>query len=142
MSSTKIILTSTGIGMAIGGLSGGYIGWTINKQKKMKMLRKSSETTSSGHSFAISDHKSEENSNESTVSSKKTKNYDTRSFVNISSKTSLKPSEDLLPVNLKQLRKKHNYDLFDDLLFLYKFSLYDNSSFVGICNKIDSHAEM
>ncbi len=31
--SSKIILTSTGIGMALGGLSGGYIGWTIQRQK-------------------------------------------------------------------------------------------------------------
>ncbi|MAD25063.1 MAG: hypothetical protein CMO44_12910 [Verrucomicrobiales bacterium] len=135
--SSKIILTSTGIGMALGGLSGGYIGWTIQRQKKSKLPKNSSETATSGHSFPISEQ-SKDNSRKNTSLSKKTPNYDNRSFVNISSKASLKQSGDLLPVNLKQLRQKQNYELFDDLLFLYKFSLYDNSSFVGICNKVDS----
>lgn len=129
----KIIITSTSVGMAIGGLSGGYIGWRIHKRKKN--ARAALDTVSS------SSIDSKKSSQKSVVSSSKKApptSYDNRSFVDISSKTSLKPSGDLLPLNLKQLRNKTNYELFDDLMFLYKFSLHDNAAFVGICNKVDS----
>ena len=128
---SKIIITSTSVGMAIGGLSGGYIGWRIHNRKKN--ARAALDTVSS-----IDSKKSSQKSVDSSSTKAPPATYDNRSFVDISSKTSLKPSGDLLPLNLKQLRNKTNYELFDDLMFLYKFSLHDNAAFVGICNKVDS----